>query len=167
MDERDIVDELVEQWRHVPPHLGDEAYEAMATIGRLTRIGLLLAPLIERTFASYDIARGEFDVLGTLLRQGRPYTTTPTVMARLHMLSPGAMTNRLDRLEKAGYVQRAHDPDNRRSVLVSLTPRGRELAETALEAHVQNEKQLLSVLNLTDRRRLDTALRRFLNALES
>ena len=165
MGEQDIIDELVAQWRQERPDLGDEAFEAMSTIGRLTRIGLLLAPLIERVYAAHGVGRGDFDVLAALRRQGEPFTLTPTAMARLLIISPGAMTNRLDRLEAAGHVKRQHDPDNRRSVLVTLTPDGRTLVDTVLRAHVENQKHLLSAFSPGERKRLDSALRRLLEAL--
>jgi len=78
------------------------------------------------------------------------------------MLSPAAMTNRLDKLEAAGRVERRLDPDNRRSMLVSLTAAGREAVDTVVAEHVANERDLLSVLPAADRTRLDTLLRRLL-----
>lgn len=165
MADRDLIDELVDQWRLTRPDLDDDAYEAMATIGRLARIGVVLNPLLERAFTAYGIGRGEYEVLATLRRQGEPFTATPSAMARLLMLSAGAMTNRLDRLEAADYLRRAHDPHNRRSVLVTLTPAGREVADAALEAHLANGQKLLSTINAADRRRLDSSLRRLLTVL--
>ncbi|WP_375484099.1 MarR family winged helix-turn-helix transcriptional regulator [uncultured Jatrophihabitans sp.] len=166
MGDPDIIDNMVAEWRSARPDLDDEAYDAMGTVGRLTRVGLLLAPLIDRVLAERGLGRGEFDVLATLRRQGEPFTMTPTTMSRLLILSPGAMTNRLDRLEAGGHVQRAHDPVNRRSVLVTLTPAGRALVDEALDAHTANERQLLDALSPTERRRLDAALRRLLHVLE-
>lgn len=165
MGERDLIDELVDEWRLERPDIDDDAYDAMGTIGRLARIARVLGPLIEQVFTGLGLGRGEFEVLATLRRQGEPFTMTPTAIARLVLLSPGAMTNRLDRLESAGYLERAHDPDNRRSVLVTLTPAGRELADKAMDAHATNELQLLASLGTAERRRLDTALRRMLDAL--
>jgi DNA-binding MarR family transcriptional regulator len=40
-------------------------------------------------------------------------------------LSTGAVTTVLDRLERAGYARRVHDPGDRRRVLVELTPAAR------------------------------------------
>ena len=167
MGDRDIIDELVEQWRSERPELGDEAYEAMSTVARLLRVGLVITPLLERVFTERGLGKGEFDVLATLRRQGAPFTMTPSTLARLLLLSPGAMTNRLDRLESAGHVRRAHDPHNRRSVLVTLTADGRRLADEALEAHLENEQTLLAALTPAERRRLDTALRQLLGALNT
>ncbi len=165
MGETDLIDELVDQWRLARPDLPDDIFDALATIGRLVRIGTVLAPLLERAFVDQGIGRGEYEVLAALRRLGEPFTATPSAMARLLMLSPGAMTNRLDRLEAVDYLRRAHDPDNRRSVLVTLTPAGRTAADTALEAHLANSKKLLSTINASDRRRLDSSLRRLLTVL--
>ena len=49
--------------------------------------------------------------------------------AELARLSRPAMTTALDRLERAGYARRVPDPDDRRRVLVELTPLARERAE--------------------------------------
>ena len=76
------------------------------------------------------------------------------------------MTNRLDRLESAGHVDRRLDPSNRRSILVSLTGSGRELVDTVVTEHVENERRLLSSLDPADRRALDALLRRLLAGLE-
>jgi DNA-binding MarR family transcriptional regulator len=160
------VDELIGQWRAERPDLGDGAYEAMATIGRLGRIAAILGPLVERVFAEHGLGRGEFDVLAALRRSGTPFTLTPSVLSRTLMLSPGAMTNRLDRLEDAGHVHRALDPDNRRSMHVSLTASGRSLVDTVVDAHVTNEQALLAGLSATERRRLDAALRDLLDTIE-
>jgi DNA-binding MarR family transcriptional regulator len=46
-------------------------------------------------------------------------------------LTTGAITAVLDRLERAGYVQRLADPSDRRRVLVETTDRFKELAEHA------------------------------------
>jgi DNA-binding MarR family transcriptional regulator len=41
-------------------------------------------------------------------------------------LSSAATTTLIDRLERKGFVQRVHDPDDRRRVLVEMTADGRE-----------------------------------------
>jgi Transcriptional regulators len=66
---------------------------------------------------------GEFKVL-LRLREANDETLTAGALADMLDLSPSAMTNRLDRLEEDGLVSRARDTEDRRSVLVSITPRG-------------------------------------------
>lgn len=160
----DAVDRIVEQWRAERPDL---QLDAMATIGRLGRLAALAGPHVDDLFAQFDLTRGEFDVLAALRRNGSPFTLTPTALARTLMLSPAAMTNRLDRLEKAGLVTRAINPDNRRSMRVSLTDDGRARVDEAVTAHVANEERLLAGLSADDRSRLDDILRRLVASLET
>jgi DNA-binding MarR family transcriptional regulator len=48
-------------------------------------------------------------------------------LAKAGHLSPGAVTAALDRLERAGYVRRVRDENDRRRVLVEVTDRLQEL----------------------------------------
>ena len=132
MTEPDAVDALIEQWRRERPDLDDDDLGAMAVIGRPGRLAAIAGPLVEKAFARHGLRTGEFDVLAALRRSGAPFTLTPSDLARTLMLSAAAMTNRLDRLESAGHVDRRLDPSNRRSILVSLTPAGRELVDAAV-----------------------------------
>ena len=86
----------------------------------------------------------------------------PTDLAHMLMLSPAGMTNRVDRLEAAGWIERRHDPDDRRSSLVRLTDDGRTLVDRAVTDHVANEARLLEPLSPTERATLDRALRTLL-----
>lgn len=134
----------------------------MGTIGRLGRLMTLAGRSIEAVFASRGITTGEFDVLAALRRTGAPHVMTPTALAHTLMLSPAGMTNRLDRLEAAGHIERRADPDDRRSLLVALTPAGRILVDAAVTDHVANEARLLAPLTPRQRAALDDALRRLL-----
>jgi DNA-binding MarR family transcriptional regulator len=51
---------------------------------------------------------------------------TPKRAAEYLDLSSGAMTNLVDRLVESGHLDRRRNPDDRRSVIVSRTPRGVE-----------------------------------------
>lgn len=159
----DAVDRHIEQWRTERPDL---PLDAMATFGRLGRLLGLAAPAIEAVFLRHGLTTGEFDVLAALRRSGAPFTLTPTVLARAMMLSPAAMTNRLDRLEGAGHVTRTLDPGNRRSMLVALTATGRATVDAAVTEHVANEERLLSVLTPDQRTTLDGLVRTLLAGFE-
>jgi DNA-binding MarR family transcriptional regulator len=164
MTQPDAVDRLVEQWRHERPDLD---LDAMATIDRLGRLSALAGPLVEAGLAVHGLSVGDFDVLAALRRSGAPFRLTPTVLARILMLSGAAMTNRLDRLESAGLVTRALDPGNRRSILVTLTPAGRERVDAAVTDHVAEDERLLASLTAPQRRTLDALLRTLLAAVEA
>jgi DNA-binding MarR family transcriptional regulator len=101
---------------------------------------------------------GEFKVL-LRLREANDETLTAGALADMLDLSPSAMTNRLDRLEEDGLVSRARDTEDRRSVLVSITPRGEEIVGQAVERQAKEESSLLAVLSATDQRRLNALLR--------
>lgn len=160
----DDVDTVIAQWRAERPDLAD-GLEAMAVFGRLGRLAALVGPAIEQVLQQHGLTTGEFDVLAALRRSGEPFTLTPTVLARALMLSPAAMTNRLDRLERAGHVVRSMDPGNRRSMLVALSPEGRATVDAAVGEHVANEVRLLAGLDDDERGTLDALLRRLLATL--
>ena len=138
----------------------------MATFGRLGRLHAIASRAIEAVFGQHGLTLGEFDVLAALRRCGEPHVMTPTALSRLLMLSPAGMTNRVDRLEAAGLVERRADPEDRRSSLVVLTDAGRERADAAVSEHVANEAQLLDGLTKSERRTLDQLLRKLLTRLE-
>ncbi len=159
----DHVDRLVEQWRAVRPDL---ELAPMATFGRLGRLHAHATRAIEAVFERHGLSIGEFDVLAALRRSGEPHVMTPTALSRLLMLSPAGMTNRVDRLEGAGLVERRPDPGDRRSSLVVLTKAGRQRADAAVTDHVANEAVLLRGLTSAERRTFDQLLRKLLAGLE-
>jgi DNA-binding MarR family transcriptional regulator len=163
MGERDVVDEMVEAWARARPDL---ALEPMGTFGRLGRIHGRAGRAIEAVFEQHGLGTGEFDVLAALRRAGTPAALTPGELARSLMLSPGGMTNRIDRLEGMGLVRREPDPEDRRSLRVVLTEEGLALVDAAVTDHVANEARLLAGLTKRQREALDDALRALLRSLE-
>jgi DNA-binding MarR family transcriptional regulator len=164
MSEPDAVDAVIEQWRRERPDLD---LDAMATFGRLGRLHAHAVRSLDAVFARHGLQVGEFDVLAALRRSGTPFELTPTLLARTLMLSPGGMTNRIDRLEQAGLVVRRPDPDDRRSSIVALTDRGRRIVDDAVTDHVANEADLLAGLSVRERQALDRALRSLLSQFEA
>lgn len=86
----------------------------------------------------------------------------PTALYGAVILSSGGMTKRLDRLEELGLIERAPDPNDRRGRLVVLTDRGRELVDTEIVDHLDNEGRLLAALHEGEREQLATLLRKLL-----
>lgn len=164
-DERwDRVDEILEQWRRERPDLD---CGPMAVFGRLNRLERVSNAAIEARLGEHGLSRGEFDVLAALRRSGEPYTLAPTALARWMMLSSAAMTNRVDRVEAAGLVERRPDPGDRRGVLVALTPDGKRVVDAAVADHVENEQRLLEPLSEEEQRMLNALLRKLLLGLET
>ncbi|MEU6644754.1 MarR family transcriptional regulator [Saccharomonospora sp. NPDC046836] len=159
----DAIDAVVEAWVRERPDLD---LDAIAVAGRLGRVGLLLAPAQETVFTAFGLQKGEFDVLASLRRSGDPYTLRPSQLSATLMLTRAGMTNRLDRLEAAGLVERTLDPADRRSFRVRLTDRGTATVEDAMTAHTANVTRLLSALSEKQLGTLDGLLRILLRALE-
>ena len=162
--EQDGVELILEQWAKERPDLDASP---MGVIGRIFRLSHLFQQAVQEVFSGYGLHRGEFDVLATLRRSGKPYRLTPTELSNALMVSSGGMTNRLDRLEKAGLVARQPDPNDRRGSLVRLTQEGLDLVDEVVTEHVTNEQRLLSALKDTEQAELAEQLRKLLLSLES
>ncbi|MEM8857055.1 MAG: MarR family transcriptional regulator [Chloroflexota bacterium] len=161
--DKDQVDFILEQWETEKPNLDTIG---MSVIGRVSRASRHIDRHLQNNFAKFNLNRGEFDVLATLRRSGSPYQLTPTDLLQSLMLSSGAMTNRLDQLEKRGYIQRKSHPTDRRGVIVELTQDGYELIEEAVQAHIEYETHLVSSLNTNELDNLANLLRKLLLSLD-
>ncbi len=156
---------ILAQWRAARPDLD---CRPMAVIGQLWRSSQIAMRAVEANLRQYDLDMAGFDVLLTLRRQGSEQggeqetgnALTPGELARDMMMSPPAMTNRIDRLVKHGLVERHADADDRRVLRVALTPEGRALANTAVETHLRVEEALISDLTQQEREQLTELLSR-------
>jgi DNA-binding MarR family transcriptional regulator len=160
----DHVDRIVEQWGRERPELDIAANALMARILRSARTVELA---IAAVFARYGINRGEFDVLASLRRSGPPFALGPSRLSEGLLLSTGAMTNRIDGLERLGLVRRGSDPADRRVVLVELTQEGLVLIDDAFPALLGEEERLLQALPAADREALGGLLRELLSTWEA
>jgi DNA-binding MarR family transcriptional regulator len=158
----DHVDLVLEQWARERPDL-DVA--PMGIIGRLLRLSRALDAELDRTFRQHGLDRPAFDVLATLRRAGPPNRLTPTELMRASMVTSGAITQRLDRLESRGLVERSRSEHDGRVVHVALTDQGRALIDQALPDHLANEDRLLAALTNPQRKALADSLRRLLESL--
>ncbi len=160
--ETDHVDEIVAQWNRERP---DIDVSGMAIIGRITRLNQVIRPRLSAVFADHDLESWEFDVLATLLRNGEPHQLTPGELLDSMMITSGAMTNRLKRLEDRGFLKRLANPTDGRQVLVTLTAAGRAVVDAALVDHAANERQIVSALTVGQQEQLVKLLRILLAAL--
>ncbi|QRM53922.1 MarR family transcriptional regulator [Sinorhizobium sp. BG8] len=159
----DHVDRILAQWSAERPDLD---IAPMGLMGRLARLRMHLQREIEKALADFSLSASGFDVLATLRRSGAPYRLSPSDLAAMTMVTSGTMTNRLDQLEKSGLIERLHNPDDRRSVIIGLTPAGLELVDRAVTAHVANQHRLVEALTKDERSTLDTLLGKFLSVFE-
>jgi DNA-binding MarR family transcriptional regulator len=159
----DVVDRILEQWRRERPELD---VTPMGIIGRISRAERRINEQMKAASAGFKLERWGFDVLATLRRSGEPYRLTPTQLFQSMMLTSGAMTNRVDRLEAAGLVERHTDPSDRRGVLVSLTKSGLKVIDQAVEAHMEVEEKMLAAFSTADRKRFAEYLRTLMQSLD-
>ncbi|MCQ8769266.1 MarR family winged helix-turn-helix transcriptional regulator [Streptomyces telluris] len=159
----DAVDLVIEQWRKERPELAD-GLRSVEVLGRMQRMQLVYDQHYKRISDEFGVNVGEFDVLSTLRRSGAPYTLSAGAFAKAAMVSPGAITNRLDRLEDKGLVERIRDRADRRSVRIRLTGRGKALIDEAMVAHLRDYDEILSVLTPEECEQIASGLRKIFEA---
>lgn len=155
----DEVDELVAAWRVQRPDLDVAPLQVLSRVSRLARH---LDIARRGAFAGHGLESWEFDVLSALRRTGPPFQLTPGALLRATLVTSGTMTNRIDRLAKAGLVRREPDPRDRRGVLVTLTEQGQTVVDAALTDLLDREQALLAGLGQEQRKQLADLLRTLL-----
>ena len=155
----DEVDELVAAWRVQRPDLDVAPLQVLSRVSRLARH---LDIARRGAFAGHRLEAWEFDVLSALRRTGPPFQLTPGALLRATLVTSGTMTNRIDRLAKAGLVRREPDPRDRRGVLVTLTGQGQAVVDAALTDLLDREQALLAGLGQEQRKQLADLLRTLL-----
>jgi len=153
---RDEVDELVAGWQAERPDLDTEPLQVLSRVSRLARH---LDRARTAAFAAHGLQAWEFDVLSALRRQGPPYQLSPGALLRATLVTSGTMTNRITRLADAGLVSPSPDPLDKRGKLVTLTGRGRAVADAALADLLRSERELLTGLDRAQQRELAALLR--------
>jgi DNA-binding MarR family transcriptional regulator len=158
----DAVDLILEQWARERPDLD---CSPMGIIGRISQLQREVHLAQRTTFARHGLDTPSFDVLAALRRAGPPYQLTPTALMRTALVTSGAITQRLDRLEEKGLITRERSDADGRAVVVTLTDAGRAALDAALPDHLETERALIAGLTDADREQLTRLLRTLLVAL--
>ena len=149
--QQDRIDELVAQWSAERPDLDTDV---MAIVARYLAVAALINRGLDEFAAEHGLDRGQGDVLLTLRRAGKPYRLSPSGLTDSLLVTSGTMTNRLDRLQAMGLVERRPNPHDRRGMDVQLTRRGLALTEKLVGRHVANEERMLEPLTAREREQL-------------
>ncbi|SDW79316.1 DNA-binding transcriptional regulator, MarR family [Amycolatopsis xylanica] len=157
----DAVDLVLEAWQRERPDLD---FWPVGVVGRVQRLSRLLDQEIKTFAARHGLDQGEVDVLMTLRRAGEPFELSAGALLKTSMVTSGAITARIDRMEAKSLVERVRDGNDRRSVRVRLTEHGNEVVDTLVGEHLANEERLLRGL---DRGELDQLARSLRTLLES
>jgi DNA-binding MarR family transcriptional regulator len=159
----DRIARIQAEWAHERP---DVDVTPQGVIGRLHRLGALLTEQVCLVYQRYGLSEGEFDVLAALRRAGDPFERAPGELAAHTMVTTGAMTKRIDRLERDGLVTRRRAAEDGRGRVVALTPAGRELIDDAFSEHMANERRLLDTLGPDEASHLESLLTLWLARME-
>jgi len=159
----DSIEVLLTEWRRERPDLDPWPF---AIFGRIWRLSANFLGDAEKWLAPVELSFEAFSVIVTLRRSGPPYELNPTTLYRESLLSSGAITNRIDRVEAEGLVKRLPDPKDRRGTIVRLTAKGRALADRAIKLHFEALAEELSGINRAERDQLVRLLSKLLLSVE-
>ncbi|MFD9304842.1 MarR family winged helix-turn-helix transcriptional regulator [Streptomyces sp. NPDC060048] len=158
----DALTAIVEQWKRERPDL-DAA--PMLVIGRLLRLADTLDRRLRPPFQAAGLGSGDFDVLAALRRSGEPYALSAGELSRTVLVTTGAITKRVDRLEARGLVGRSVADTDSRGRLITLTPEGVDLTDELIAVHLDNQRRLLAGLGVDEQTHLAHLLERFASTL--
>ncbi|ASU80392.1 MarR family transcriptional regulator [Actinopolyspora erythraea] len=139
----DGVEATVQRWGAQRPDLD---VSPMSVIGWLTTASRQIERRLSAVLTDYGLQSWEFDVLATLRTDGEPYEMCPGTIGGHLRVSNSAMTNRINRLEEAGLVERHFSPHNRRIIIIRLSERGIELTDRAMECYLNEGRSALEAL---------------------
>jgi DNA-binding MarR family transcriptional regulator len=159
---RDQAECIVDFWRQDHPDL-DPVPKLLAI--RLRRIWHHFEREMRRELAANDVELSDLEVLMSL-RAAPAYTKSAGALLRESVVTSGAITNRVGRLEARGWVRRDVDPSDRRQVLVSLTDVGRERIEHLMAVKTETEARFFSGLDRDAQLHLAEHLRTLVLAVE-
>jgi DNA-binding MarR family transcriptional regulator len=156
---RDFIDRFEVEGPRTRPgiHLGDAA--------GLLRVMRLAAHLERQLAATSAVKPGQFQVLAALRRRD-PLPMNAGELAEAALLTTGAMTAVLDRLEEQGLIRREIDREDRRARRITITEKGRTLINRALDQRMAQHRALNAALSLDERETLSAILRKLLIAVE-
>ncbi|RKP43924.1 MarR family winged helix-turn-helix transcriptional regulator [Pararobbsia silviterrae] len=162
MRERDYVDAAVAEWN---TQKTQRPFDDVALLMRVIRIGGILERELAALCTRFNLKAGQFQALSAL-RRAYPRTLTPSELNHGTLLTSGAMTPLIDRLEEKGLVKRLADPDDRRGVRVELTRAGCALIDEALDERIARLAELVAPLGDAELVKSESALRKILLLLE-
>ena len=163
-EERDHVDDFLESISDELPEAIDLTVEGI--VDRINGLNWRIRKMLEETLEQQGLTMGDWKVLTALRWRGEPHRRSAGELARIAELTSGTMTTRLDHLERDGLVRRLRDPDDRRSVIVELTAKGRKKHDEAMGVQAEKEKLLAAALSAREMQQLNSLLRRVMITLQ-
>jgi DNA-binding MarR family transcriptional regulator len=157
----DNIDTIEAAWLEQRPDLD---LGMASTLLRLERVNQLHEQRLQEISRTVGLQTGELYVLLALRRSGKPYELRPTDLFRALLVTSGAMTKRVARLQEGGFILRVSANDDGRSELVRLTAKGLATADRGITeiAKVVERVTEASALTKAEIAALDRCLRKLL-----
>lgn len=157
------ADEFDEHAAHAVERWPEIDFDVETIVNRISKVDRYVERAAVNTLKELGLAQGELKVLLCVNRKGQ---RSAGEIAEHLLVSTGTMTNRLDKLEAAGLVRRLPDPEDRRGVLVELTPDGSATLDRYIAVQAKRERELMSAMSHEERVRLAALLRKLLSSVE-
>lgn len=162
--EQDLIDRLIADWKRQDPGL---SADSMGIVGRILRLSRILDARVTEALKPLGLHYTDFDVLATLRRVGAPHELNPTELLRSVLITSGAMTAALGRLEAGGLVKRGTSASDGRVKTVVLTKKGMRLVDRAAKVRFEQADRSIEGLGRADREGLASLLRTLLVELDT
>ncbi|WP_028113333.1 MarR family winged helix-turn-helix transcriptional regulator [Ferrimonas kyonanensis] len=159
----DHIDKISQQWKE--NHSGF-SHELVEIIGRFSRLNKHLDMQRLAVYKRIGINSGEFDVLATLYRNGAPFRLMPSDLIKQTLLTSGAMTNRLDKLEQKGLILRENSNEDRRCVFIELSDSGLMLIKKGMPLYFEVLNSIYNPLDDDEQNELNALLKKWMTRFE-
>jgi DNA-binding MarR family transcriptional regulator len=113
--------------------------------------------------SGYQLSAGARQALAVLEGAGEPLR--PTEIARRLIISTASVTSLLDTLERRGLVERRPDPNDRRGLLIAITPAAQHLVQQYVPQVVALQTAVMNDIDEPDRQQVIAVLRRIHQAI--
>lgn len=161
-DNADEVDQIVFAWENQRP---DFDARPLSIFSRLLRLGRFVEQIRRVTFAEYGLETWEFEMLAALRRAGNPHQLTAGQLMAETLVTSGTITNRIDQMEKHGYVARSRDLKDRRVVYVKATRKGIKAVDQAMQALLCVQHQILENFTEIEEKNLCDGVKKLLEVV--
>lgn len=164
-DREDWADRHVARWRD---HWIDVTFEddVEAIVVRIERLKRHFKITSQQALAEVGLQDFEYDTLHQLMIRDTPGHASPSALAADLGISNAGMTGRLDALERAGWVQRRADADDRRRVSIEITRSGAAIWRRAMNLRGRAEDEVVHALTADERSILAALLKKMTLATE-
>jgi MarR family 2-MHQ and catechol resistance regulon transcriptional repressor len=136
---------------------------ALGTWVKLARAFTVLSHRSAEQIRTFGLTEAQFAALECLGHKG---SLTPGELCRKQLVSGGNMTVVLDNLEKEGLIERVRSLEDRRSMMINLTPKGQKLFDRIFVLHAAHIEKLVSVLTVEEQVQMSTLLKKLGLALQ-